>query len=78
MTVDHNAEIVTVGQLVEKFPAFTGNTVRHWIHQSERYDFDRCVIRVGSSVYIDVGEFLRWLENHREAAPTSPALAERC
>lgn len=57
--------IVTVSQMAESNPAFTEPTLRWWIFHAERFDFNRCIIRIGGRVYIDQTEFARWLNDHR-------------
>lgn len=58
-------DILTVEQLAEEFPAFREKTIRWWIYQGKTNDFEACLIRIGSRIYIDRQKFIEWLESRR-------------
>ncbi|WP_290478764.1 DNA-binding protein [Hyphomonas sp. UBA1923] len=60
--------ILTVSQLAELNPAFTEPTLRWWIFHADRFDFNKCLIRIGGRVYIDLRAFTEWLDAHRAEA----------
>ena len=72
--------ILTIEQLVTAFPAFGEKTVRWWIYNGKSKhlkrlpcplpngksnDFEACLIRIGSRIYIDRKRFVDWLKSHR-------------
>ena len=54
--------ILTVSQLAELNPAFTEPTLRWWIFHADRFDFNKCLIRIG------LRAFTEWLDAHRAEA----------
>ena len=73
----------TVRQLCEEHPhLFTEGSLRWLIFQRETNGFDRCVIRIGRRLYIDLRQLRQWLAENRGSAfgdgaagPQSPSRA---
>jgi len=65
-------DLLTIDQLVEKFPAFREKTVRWSIYNGKSNGFEACIIRIGSRIYIDRTKFDVWLESHRPVPDELP------
>ena len=67
------SNLLTVKGLGEKFrdpdgtPLFPEATVRSWIHSNMDRFKDRCVIKPGGKVFVDMAAFSDWLEERRGA-----------
>jgi len=57
--------VLTIPQLVALYPAFSEPTVRWWIFHAEKFDFGKCIIRIGGRVFIIKEEFDKWLRQHQ-------------
>ncbi len=56
----------TVRQLCEEYPhLFTEGSLRWLIFHRQTNGFDRCVLRVGRRLYIDLEALRQWLAEHR-------------
>lgn len=63
-------DLLTIAQLVDAYPAFPEATIRWWIFNAERNDFNVCLIRIGGRVYIDRQKFTEWIDTHRVVGDT--------
>ena len=72
MNVDP-ANLLTVKGLAERFldpdgtPLFPEATVRSWTHSNMDRFKDRCVIKPGGKVFVDLEAFSEWLQERRGA-----------
>ena len=55
----------TVRQLAEASPAFSEQSIRWLIFNSERNGLDTALVRVGRRVLVDTERFNEWLEERR-------------
>ena len=63
----------TVKQLCADYPdIFTEGSLRWLIYNKQRNKFDRCIIRIGRRLYIDLEALKAWLEHHRDVRLNSP------
>ena len=63
----------TVKQLCVEYPhLFTEGALRWWIFNRQRNKFDRCIIRIGRRLYIDLEALKAWLAHHRDVRLSSP------
>jgi hypothetical protein len=59
------AKWLTVRQLITAYPCFTAGAIRAIIHIGKTNGFDRCVVRIGRKVLIDVKKFEEWVTGHK-------------
>ena len=57
----------TIRQLADATSAISEATIRWWIFHAETNGLDKCIVRVGRRVYIDIEDFDVWLEGQRVA-----------
>jgi hypothetical protein len=62
-------KLVTVKQLAEASPAFSEASLRWMIFNARTNGLNRALVKVGSRVLIDLGEFGFWLEDQRIGNP---------
>lgn len=62
-------EAVTVSELCRRFPCFSKSGIRMLLFRRHENGLARAVLTVGRKILIDVDEFVRWLDTHREAKP---------
>ena len=60
-------ELRTVKQLADEAPFITESKLRWWIFHAETNGMKSALIKVSGRVYIDRGEFCKWLEGQRMA-----------
>lgn len=85
-TAPNIPDLVTVDGLAQRMPAVPVATLRDLIyHAEERFTaagekippngFAKCIVRLGSRIYIDVPVFVEWLESKRAAPLDSARMA---
>lgn len=62
------AQLFTVKQLAQKYPAFSEGSLRYLLFNRERNGLDRAVIQIGRRVLIDEQEFVAWLRQQKGGA----------
>ena len=62
-------QLRSVGQLCKEYPhLFTKGSLRWLIFNADINGFDRCILRIGRRVYIDLDALQEWLAEHRSLA----------
>jgi hypothetical protein len=61
------ANLRTVQQVAEAYPAFTEGGLRWLIFNAEENGFSSAIVRVGRRVLIDLEELDRWIDARRQA-----------
>lgn len=59
--------IISVKGLAEHIPVFTESMIRWWIFNADKNGLNKCLIKIGGRVYVDLLEFNEWLEGQRLA-----------
>ena len=64
---DQSKRVSSVKNVPDKYPDadFTEQSIRWWIFNAEQNGFDRCIIRLGRKILIDLDRFDDWIESHR-------------
>lgn len=54
--------LLTIRQFCEQNPAFTQGGIRFLIFNKQQNGFDKCMVRVGRKILINVSAFFLWLD----------------
>ena len=60
-----NLDLITLAKFNNYFAYPTQGTLRQFMFYN-KYDFNKCVRRLGKRIYIKVSDFLDWIENQNK------------
>jgi hypothetical protein len=57
--------LATLQQVADEHPGLTVPTLRAWVNKAHLNGVDKCVVRIGRRLFIELNEFARWIDEHQ-------------
>lgn len=60
-----NLDLIPLSKFNDYFAYPTQGTIRQFMFY-DKYDFNKCIRRIGKRIYVKVSDFLEWIENQNK------------